>query len=140
VGGNEVILLVEDEEPVRAVVQQFLTRCGYKVLAAGSGPAAIELDQVHRGPIDLLVTDIVLPQMSGCVLGQYLRQSRPGIKVLYMSGHAEQVVLRHGEVDLVDGFLQKPFVLADLARKIRTLLDQPRGNEQAEGAAAGSSA
>jgi len=134
--GNETILLVEDEEAVRDVVQQFLVRCGYKVLPAGDGPAAIELDQVHRGHIDMLITDIVLPQMSGCALAQYLKDSRPGIKVLFMSGHAEKVVLQHGHVDLVQGFLQKPFILADLALKVRTLLDQPRGTEQASGASA----
>ncbi len=118
-GGSETILLVEDESPVRYVVRTILQRSGYSVLEAGDGGAALHLSQAHPGPIHLLLTDVVMPGLSGPELFQRLDLQRPGMPVLYMSGYADKTVPG-------DHFLQKPFTKEALVRKVREVLEGRR--------------
>ncbi len=122
--GEETILLVEDEAGVRRLAREMLLRQGYTVLEAASGPDALELWSQHGGAIDLLVTDVVMPQMSGRELAERLREARPDLKVLYMSGYTNDVIARHGVLEAEVAFLQKPFAAESLGRKVRTVLDQ----------------
>jgi PAS domain S-box-containing protein len=116
------ILLVEDEEDVRAVLHNSLIRDGHIVLQASSGAMALELSSAHGGKIDLLLTDVVMPGMSGRDLADQLLQLRPGIKVLYVSGYNEDTVLQKGVIEGKMEFLQKPFSPSDLSRKVREIL------------------
>ena len=123
--GTETILVVDDEEPVRRLVRAVLTRMGYAVLEAPDGQAASALARGRPEPIHLLLTDFMLPGMSGGDLAAILTGARPGLKVLYMSGYAEEAVLRQAALDAGTPFLPKPFALEDLARKVRDVLDAP---------------
>jgi PAS domain S-box-containing protein len=125
--GTETLLLVEDEEAVRHSSAEFLGRCGYTVLEAKDGLHALELAKDHNSPIDLLVTDVVMPHMSGGQLAVELEALRPQTKVLFVSGYAGQTVLDHKVVDLDTNFLQKPFTLRQLAGKVRTALGTQAG-------------
>ncbi len=121
--GRETVLIVEDEPAVRALAERSLRRYGYTVLCAAGGEAAIEMAAAHPGPIDLLVTDIVMPGMRGPAIAARLRAQRPDVKVLFVSGYApggpdDQPVLEAGSA-----FLAKPFGLESLVRKARELLD-----------------
>ena len=120
----ETILLVEDQEGIREVAQEFLKRRGYSVLCAADGDEALRIANDHAHPIDLLVTDVVMPNMGGPELVQRLTQSRPHTKVLFISGNPDQASLseRLGEVPVA--VLQKPFPLDSLLRKVRSVLDQ----------------
>ncbi len=121
-GGNETILLVEDDEAVRHFARQQLTSLGYRVLEAATGPEAMEIVRAHDD-IALLFTDIVMPGgMSGRDLVEVARQVRPGLKVLYTSGYAENVIVHHGRLDPGVLLLSKPYRRADLARKVREAL------------------
>jgi PAS domain S-box-containing protein len=131
-GGSETILLVEDENAVRQSESEFLRLNGYTVLEAKDGKDAIRITQQHPGTIHLMVTDVVMPHMNGGELAQTLLVQRPAMRILFVSGYAENTVLRYG-VDLTGRFLQKPFSLKRLARKIREALDT-----QAVAASAGS--
>jgi signal transduction histidine kinase/CheY-like chemotaxis protein len=121
--GSETVLLVEDEDAVRESEREYLEQHGYTVLAAPNGPAALELAASCGRDIQLLVTDVVMPKMSGSELGQQLLAKRPGLKVLYVSGYAESTVMQHGLSELGSRFLHKPFTLKALTTKIRELLD-----------------
>jgi PAS domain S-box-containing protein len=124
VGGSETILLVEDEESVRQLVRETLESRGYRVLEAANGNDALSLAAAHGEHIHLVVTDVVMPGLSGHELAQQLIASRPSIKVLYLSGYAEDALAR----PLSEGgktFLQKPFSLQNLARKVREVLAPP---------------
>jgi len=121
--GTETVLLVEDAAAVRAVTKQVLERQGYVVLEAPDGEAALRLAQQHRGPIHLLLTDVVLPRVSGRELAERLTQVRPDMKVLYASGYTDDSVVRHGILELGTAYLQKPFSPESLARKVRNVLD-----------------
>jgi PAS domain S-box-containing protein len=121
--GSETVLLVEDEDAVRESEREYLEQHGYTVLAAPNGPAALELAASCGRDIQLLVTDVVMPKMSGSELGQQLLAKRPGLKVLYVSGYAESTVMQHGLSELGSRFLHKPFTLKALTAKIRELLD-----------------
>jgi PAS domain S-box-containing protein len=121
----ETILLVEDDETVRGLVRVMLQRAGYRLLEAASGAAALQLSAEHAGPIHLLITDVVMPQMSGRVLAESLASLRPLMKVLYLSGYTDDAVVRHGVAGAGSSFLQKPFTNQVLTRKVRDLLDQP---------------
>jgi CheY-like chemotaxis protein len=122
--GSETILLVEDEDGVRALVKQVLSRQGYTVIETRHGPEALAESERHSGPIPLLLTDVVLPQMSGRELAERLKVLRPDIRVLYMSGYTDDAILRHGVIGQETAFLQKPFTTASLTRKVREVLDQ----------------
>ena len=122
---NETILLVEDALRVRAVVREILEMNGYHVLEARHGAEAIEISERHRGPIHLMVTDVVMPQMSGRELAQRLLPVRPDLRVLYMSGYTDDAIVRHGVLGAGMAFLSKPFTPDALAAKVRELLDSP---------------
>jgi len=124
--GSETILLVEDEDEVRALAREVLEQSGYTVLAA-SGPAeALGIVERHADPIHLILTDVVMPHMSGPQLVKDIAPLRPGIKVLYMSGYTADAIAQHGILDPGTSLLQKPFVAHALARKVREVLDTPR--------------
>ena len=122
--GTETILLVEDETSVRDSERAFLERQGYTVLEAHHGEEALHIAEAHQGPIDLLLTDVVMPKMGGPQLAEQLALTHPNLRVLFVSGYAEGTILRRGVVDLQATFLQKPFSLRTLAGKIRRVLDQ----------------
>jgi CheY-like chemotaxis protein len=116
------ILLVENEEIVRALIKGILKGSGYTVLEAADGKEALKISHQHRGRIHLLLTDVVMPHMSGRELAQKLAASRTDMKVLYMSGHTEDAIVRHGILVGEVNFLQKPFQSEVLMRKVRELL------------------
>jgi CheY-like chemotaxis protein len=122
--GLETILVAEDEPVVRRMVCRILESQGYVVLAAEDGAAALELQEQYRGPIHLLLTDVIMPKVNGKELRERLRALRPETKALYMSGYADAVIARHGVLDEDAGFLQKPFSLWDLAKKVREALER----------------
>ena len=124
--GPETILLVEDEEALRDLAQETLQTQGYTVLPACHGEEALRLYHQHAGPIHLMVTDVVMPEMNGRELARRLIGPRSELKVLYMSGYAGEAVVRHGVLDNGNAFLQKPFTVDVLARKVREVLDAPR--------------
>ena len=120
------ILLVEDEEAVRALAARILQDQGYKVLEGMNPTDAIRIGERHKDSIDLLLTDVVLPEMSGRKVAEHLAFLRPGMKVLYMSGYTDDSVVRHGVLEANTAFLQKPFTPESLARKVREVLDAVR--------------
>ncbi|MES1174020.1 MAG: ATP-binding protein [Myxococcales bacterium] len=122
-GGAETVLLVEDESQVRKLVFEVLQSRGYHVLAAKDALEAIPLEENFPDRIDLLITDVVMPGMSGRELAQHLSATRPGTKVLFISGYTDDALLRHGASSPGTGFLQKPFALEDLLLRVRALLD-----------------
>jgi PAS domain S-box-containing protein len=121
--GTETVLLVDDEAPVRMVARRFLEMHGYRILEAFNGPEAIRVSREHAGPIHIMVTDVVMPRMSGRELAFQLARERPGMKVLFMSGHTEDAISHHGVLEKGVAFLQKPFTRDALASSVRTLLD-----------------
>ncbi|MBI3029825.1 MAG: GAF domain-containing protein, partial [Candidatus Rokubacteria bacterium] len=123
-GGEETVLLVEDEEELRGVAREILEMHGYTVLEAGHPDEAVRIAERHAGPIHLLVTDVVMPKMSGRDLVQCLAPLRPGTKVLYISGYTDDAIVHHGVLDPGTAFLEKPFNPDDLARKVREALGQ----------------
>ena len=121
--GSETLLLVEDEDQVRRIVQEILEQQGYDVLAAANGEEALKLAELHGSKIHLLMTDVVMPQMSGRELAEELTTRQPKLKVLYMSGYTDDAIVRHGLLDASLSFIQKPFDAATAARKVREVLD-----------------
>ncbi len=122
--GTETVLVVEDNSMVRELVIKILQKYGYKVLEAKDGEEAIEIGKQHEGPIDLMLTDVVMPGMSGRILAMEFESLRPKIKVLYMSGYTDNIVVHHGILDRGMVFIQKPFTHDALAGKVRELLDE----------------
>ncbi len=120
--GTETLLVAEDEEAMREVICDYLCNLGYTVLAASSGQEALSAACEYEGQIDLLIADVVMPKISGRELSQTLGSSRPDLKTIHMSGYTDDAVLRHGIHDLDATFLQKPFSLGTLARKVRDAL------------------
>jgi CheY-like chemotaxis protein len=124
IAGSETILLVEDEPGLRAAAADFLRANGYTILEAHNGDEALAVASRTEGQIDLLLTDVIMPGMtSGPELARRILELRPGIHVLYMSGYTENIALQHGIVNLASQFLQKPFSLHLLGKKIREILD-----------------
>jgi CheY-like chemotaxis protein len=121
--GEETILLVEDEAVVRHLVAEILESNGYSVLQAADGPSALELLRRHPDPVELLVTDVVMPGMSGPEVANAVTSMRPGMQVLYISGYTDSQIGHHGVLEPGIAFLQKPFSAGDLTRKVRAVLD-----------------
>jgi DNA-binding response OmpR family regulator len=119
------VLLVEDDPTLRKLVAGLLRRDGHDVLSAANGADALRLAQTHGGDIDLLITDVVMPGMSGREVVESLRTSRPDMAVLYMSGYTDDAVIVRGVSDLRNTLLQKPFTAAELARKVTEVLERP---------------
>jgi signal transduction histidine kinase/ActR/RegA family two-component response regulator len=122
--GTETILLVEDEEPLRRAAAEYLRLRGYNVLEARNGLDALTVSKSHAAIVHMVVTDVVMPQMSGGQLAKELETLRPDTRLLFVSGYAGQTVLDHKVVDVENNFLQKPFTLKQLAGKIRVALDR----------------
>ena len=125
--GTETILLVEDEQAVREVARRILERHGYSVLVAESAPDAVRLCDEHPGTIALLITDVVMPELSGGQLAQRALLKRPELKVLYVSGYTDGSVEAQGGLPQGVAFLQKPFTSELLSGKVRSVLDRPAG-------------
>ena len=121
--GTETILLVEDEASVRSLVCGVLEQGGYKVLLARNGEDALIVSDQHKGPIHLLLTDVVMPEMGGPALAEHLRPFHRAMKVLYMSGYTDDAIVHHGVLGSSAAFLQKPFTPDVLAQKVREVLD-----------------
>ena len=124
--GSETVLLVEDDPSVRNVVHDALRNYGYAVLETGDPEEAIRLCQGHKETIHLLMTDVVLPKMSGRALATRVSSLRPGVRILFMSGYTDDAIGQHGVLDRDVAFLQKPFHLTVMVRKVRDVLDQRR--------------
>jgi PAS domain S-box-containing protein len=121
--GSETVLVVEDDESVRDLTVAILKNQGYRVLIARNGEEALRISQEHVGPIRLLLTDVVMPQMSGRDLAERLRALRPELRVLFMSGYTDETIARHGLLDAGVAFLSKPLTLDALVRKVRDVLE-----------------
>ncbi|HXQ24211.1 MAG TPA: response regulator, partial [Candidatus Acidoferrales bacterium] len=127
VGGSETILLVEDEAAVRELVRRVLSEQGYQVLPAADGKEALPLADRHDGPIHLLLTDVVMPEMSGSQLAERLKAVHPETRVLYMSGYTENAIVHNGVLQAGLAFILKPCPADVLVRKVREILDaRPR--------------
>ncbi|MBD3267703.1 PAS domain S-box protein [bacterium] len=122
--GEETILLVEDETSVLEMATAVLEKLGYTVLTAENGQEGLELFQQAKQPVSLLLTDVIMPKMSGRELAKLLQQANPTLKILYMSGYTDDVISQHGVLEPDTQFIQKPFLPGDLARKVRAVLDE----------------
>ena len=124
--GSETVLIVEDEHAVRRATAEFLGLQGYTVLEAKDGVDALSVAKNHAAVIDLVLTDVVMPNMSGGQLALELSNLRPQTRLLFVSGYAGQTVLDHKVFDLETNFLQKPYTLKQLSAKIRVALNHDR--------------
>jgi PAS domain S-box-containing protein len=122
--GTETVLLVEDEPALRVLVEEILTRGGYRVLQGARPEEALAVAAAHSGPIDLVVTDVIMPRMSGRQMADTLRLERPAIRVLFMSGYTDDAISHHGILDPGTHFLEKPFTAEALLRKVREVLEE----------------
>jgi DNA-binding NtrC family response regulator len=122
-GGHETILVVEDDPLIRKLATRVLERLGYTVLQAENGFSAMEVVRCHAGEIMLLLSDVVMPLMNGQVLAERLLAARPGLKVLYVSGYTDNLLVHQEVEDRSVAFLQKPYTPSSLAQKVRDVLD-----------------
>lgn len=125
--GNETVLVVEDDEQLRTVTSTVLARLGYRVLSAANGVQAVRVAREHKGRIDLLLTDVVMPVMGGRETAEQVTALRPDTKVLFVSGHTESAIVHHGVLDPGIAFLSKPSTPTALAVKLREVLDEQPG-------------
>ncbi len=132
---RETILLVDDEPQVAALVKKMLLREGYVVLSSTDPEEALELARAQDGGVDLLLTDLVMPQLNGWELAGRVRAVRHGLRVLYMSGFMKEALLKYYDISIAGvPFLQKPFRQQELARKVREVLDAPAAEAAGQGA------
>ncbi|MGH9356469.1 MAG: ATP-binding protein, partial [Terriglobia bacterium] len=124
-GGTETVLVAEDEIAVRSLVRSVLESSGYTVLDGDCGDAALQIARDYRGRIRLLLTDVIMPRMSGRELADRVQALDSQIRIVYMSGYTEKAIVHHGMLDADAVLLQKPFSPADLVRKVREVLDAP---------------
>ena len=124
--GSETILIVEDEEKIRGMVRKFLEMRGYTVFEAAGGHEALRLAQDRKKPFDLLVTDLVMPEMNGLELSSRLKSASPSTKILYMTGYTDHAILRQEVPEFQSNVLMKPFTSQELNKKVREVLDGPR--------------
>ncbi len=129
VGRGETILLVDDNDSVRSAVAAMLEMKGYSILQASDGKAALEVSRRSSRVIDLVITDVIMPEMSGRALAQHLNEERPDLKILFMSGYTDDGMSRHGLKGLDSTFLSKPSTMIALLSKIRGLLDEGKTDE-----------
>jgi CheY-like chemotaxis protein len=122
-GGRETVLLVEDEAMLRRVARDILEDLGYTVLSASNGTEAAQVAARYDGPVDLLLTDVVMPGMSGRAVAELILAARPGMRVLYMSGYTDGAIAHHGVLDAGVAYLEKPFTIETLSAKVRAVLD-----------------
>ncbi len=125
--GTETILLVEDADALRKLTRSFLVDRSFEVLAAANGEEALRLAASHKGPIHLLLTDVIMPGMNGRVLAEHLLPKRPGMRVLYISGYTDSFIAGHGVLDPGTHLLHKPFTEQALIVKVREVLDAAAG-------------
>jgi two-component system, cell cycle sensor histidine kinase and response regulator CckA len=125
-GGRETILLVDDATPLRMLTKLILEQCGYTVLDSGEPAEALRIARVHKGPLPLMITDVIMPGFTGSVLAERLAVDRPETKVLFTSGYADDEIAKQGVLGGDSAFLEKPFTRDNLVRKVRELLDLPR--------------
>jgi DNA-binding NtrC family response regulator len=121
--GTETVLLVEDDDMVRTLVRETLERDGYRILDAPGPLEARRISDLTKEPIQLLITDVIMPKVSGRELAEQLVESRPAMKVLYMSGYTDNAVINSGILKKEVAFIQKPFTPAALAEKVREVLE-----------------
>jgi PAS domain S-box-containing protein len=121
--GSETVLVVEDEKEVRSLASNVLKRQGYRVLEASNGGIAFLLCEQHQSPIDLMLTDVVMPEMNGRELAERVAGLHPEMKVLFMSGHTDDAIVQHGILEKHVNYIQKPFTVENLARKVREVLE-----------------
>ncbi len=117
------MLLVEDEQAVRQLAKMILQMQGYQVIEAANGADAIQAAREYAGPIDLLLSDVVMPDLAGSDLADQIRHMRKELRVLYMSGYTDDAIVRKGVAAATDAFLQKPFTPVSLTQKVREVLD-----------------
>jgi CheY-like chemotaxis protein len=122
-GGSETVMVVEDEPTVRSVTVRILASAGYRVLAAGDGPEALATARRHSGEIHALVTDVMMPQMNGTKLAALLREERPAVRTLFVSGFTEEAGVRPDQLTKGMGYLAKPFTAEALTERLRQVLD-----------------
>ncbi|MBD3266987.1 response regulator, partial [bacterium] len=122
--GHETILLVEDEQSLLELSQKMLLKRGYRVLSATTPREAITLAEKHAGEIHLLMTDIIMPEMNGRELADYLLTFHPNLKLLFMSGYTADVIAYQGILDQNMHFIQKPFSIRELSKKLRQALEE----------------
>jgi CheY-like chemotaxis protein len=125
--GTETILMAEDEEAIRRIGARILTQLGYTIISAKDGAEALAIAASHVGEIDMLLSDVVMPEMNGLELWEHLRETRPMLPALFLSGWATEAVVRHGLLDGHLPFLQKPFTSHQLSVKVREVLDARNG-------------
>jgi CheY-like chemotaxis protein len=123
---GETLLLIEDETLVRELTHEILTGQGYRVLDAGSGEEAIRVFEAHPGPIQLVVTDVIMPGMNGREVYERMAQLRPDLKVLYMSGYTQSAIVHRGVLEPGTAFVQKPFTIPGFLERVREVLDTSR--------------
>jgi CheY-like chemotaxis protein len=125
--GTETLLVVEDEPSLRHLTHSLLEAQGYEVLRASNGQHALNVAREHKGaPIRLVVTDVIMPQMSGKVMAEWLQSSYPNLKILFTSGYTDDAIAQHGVLDAGVAFLPKPYTPSTLAHKVREMLDAPK--------------
>ncbi len=123
ISGSETVLIVEDNDALRKLAKNVLRKYGYEILEAENGEKALNVSETHEGPIHLLLTDVVMPKMSGTDLSEKLRSIRPETRVIYMSGYTADAIVRNGILRQNINFIEKPFSLESLAKKVRQVLD-----------------